>query len=123
MVSERRKGTDGEDYAAEFLEKNGCRIICRNYKGKHGELDIIFEKDSYIVFAEVKMRRILSQKPAEAVDGEKMSHIFDTVNEFFSEYKDNNYIASLTPRIDVIEIVSKDGNIVSCRHIENSVLI
>lgn len=102
----------------DFLTKNGYRILCRNYKGRHGEIDIICEKNSYIVFAEVKMREILSQKPINAVDDKKMLHIVNTINEFLCEYMDNNYVASLTPRIDVIEITSKDGAVMSCRHNE-----
>lgn len=67
------------------------------------------------------MREILSQKPINAVDDKKMLHIVNTINEFLCEYMDNNYVMSLTPRIDIIEITSKDGVVVSCRHNEDVV--
>ena len=62
--STRKRGNSGEAFAADYYEKNGYRILCRNFKGSHGEIDIIAEKDAYIVFAEVKLRTVLSQKPA-----------------------------------------------------------
>lgn len=117
--STRSRGNDGEDFAADYYEKNGYRLLCRNFKGTHGEIDIIAEKDAYIVFAEVKLRAVLSQKPAEAVDSKKMLHIVNTANEFLCEYKDNTYIASLKTRFDIFEILAFDGKPKSYQLIEN----
>lgn len=119
MKNSRKKGNFGEDFASGILEKDGYRILCRNYKGKHGEIDIICEKNSYIVFTEVKLREILSEKPINAVDNKKMLHIVNTINEFMCEYRDNNYIASLTPRVDVFEIICKNGEISGYSLLEN----
>ena len=117
--STRSRGNDGEDFAADYYEKNGYRLLCRHFKGTHGEIDIIAEKDAYIVFAEVKLRAVLSQKPAEAVDSQKMLHIVNTANEFLCEYKDNTYIASLKTRFDIFEILAFDGKPKSYQLIEN----
>lgn len=117
--STRSRGNDGEDFAADYYEKNGYRLLCRNFKGTHGEIDIIAEKDAYIVFAEVKLRAVLSQKPVEAVDSQKMLHIVNTANEFLCEYKDNTYIASLKTRFDIFEILAFDGKPKSYQLIEN----
>ena len=119
MESTRSKGNKGEDFAANVLEQKGYRILCRNYKGKHGEIDIICEKSSYIIFTEVKLREILSERPSEAVNNKKMLSIVTTLDEFLKEYKDNNYITSLTPRIDVFEIICKNGVITEYFHNEN----
>lgn len=53
--TEKQKiGQVGEDYACEYLEKGGCRIVERNYLKKWGEIDIICKKGSKIHFVEVK---------------------------------------------------------------------
>lgn len=119
MESNRARGDAGEAFAASYYEKNGYRILCRNFKGSHGEIDIIAEKDAYIVFAEVKLRAVLSQKPAQAVNTEKMLHIVNTANEFLCEYKDNTYIASLKVRFDVFEILAFEGKPKSFRLLKN----
>lgn len=109
----------GEDFAAKKLEEKGFRILCRNFKGAHGEIDIIAENKSYILFVEVKLRKILTEKPANAVDEKKIMHIVDTANEFMREYSDNNYISALTPKFDIFEIYTSEGRIVDFNYIEN----
>ncbi len=119
MKSKRAIGNEGEALAAAYYEKNGYRILCRNYKGTHGEIDIIAEKAAYIIFAEVKQRRILSQRPAEAVNAEKLQHIAEAAREFLCEYADNAYIASLRVRFDVAEVLSVDGKPCTVHLVEN----
>lgn len=115
----RKKGAFGEEYACRFLETKGCRILCRNYKGKHGEIDIIAEKREYLLFVEVKLRKITGERPAEAVDSKKIHRIISTVKEFMCEYRDNNYISSMKPRIDVVELYENGGKIIRSEHIED----
>ena len=53
--TEKQKiGQIGEDYACEYLEKNGYKVIERNYLKKWGEIDIISKKANKIHFVEVK---------------------------------------------------------------------
>ena len=47
-------GKMGENYACEYLEKNGYTIVDRNYLRKWGELDIVARKANVIHFVEVK---------------------------------------------------------------------
>lgn len=47
-------GELGEDIACTFLEKNGFKILERNYTKKWGEIDIIAKKDTTLYFIEVK---------------------------------------------------------------------
>ena len=49
-------GDLGEKLAADFLKKNGYKILCRNYKTKLGEIDIIAKDRETICFVEVKTR-------------------------------------------------------------------
>ncbi len=118
-ANKRNIGNAGEDFAVERLIGEGYRILCRNFDGKHGEIDIVAEKNDRIVFVEVKLRKILSQNPAEALNSEKMLHIVNTAHEFMCEYKENLFIQSLDARFDLIEILTVDGKISAYRHTES----
>lgn len=53
--TEKQKiGEIGEDCACEYLERNGYKIVERNYLKKWGEIDIIAKKDKKLYFIEVK---------------------------------------------------------------------
>ncbi|MCX5833097.1 MAG: YraN family protein [Deltaproteobacteria bacterium] len=58
MTKDRiRTGKEGEEIAARYLEKEGYRIIERNYRCVFGEMDIIARDGGAYVFVEVKSRR------------------------------------------------------------------
>ena len=50
-------GKIGEQKACEYLEKNGYKIICTNYKTKISEIDIIASDGDCLCFVEVKTRK------------------------------------------------------------------
>jgi len=53
--TEKQKiGQIGEDFACDYLKKEGFKIIDRNYLKKWGEIDIVAEKNKKIHFVEVK---------------------------------------------------------------------
>jgi putative endonuclease len=52
--STKAKGNIGEDLACIFLVNQGLKIIKRNFKSVHGEVDIICEHNQCLVFVEVK---------------------------------------------------------------------
>ncbi len=55
MVKDKKKiGNAGEERAACFYAERGFEIVARNFRTKHGEIDIIVAKEDLIVFVEVK---------------------------------------------------------------------
>ena len=40
--------------ACEFLLKNGCEILARNFSSKFGEIDVVAKKDGILRFVEIK---------------------------------------------------------------------
>src|SRR3954464_14366258 len=52
----RRHGELGERIAEEHLEHRGYSIVARNFRTRHGELDLIAADDRSLVFCEVKTR-------------------------------------------------------------------
>lgn len=106
-------------YASAMLLKDGYSVLCRNYVFPGGEVDIIATKEKYICFIEVKMRSASSGNvAAEAVDEEKLARIRTAIEHFFNEYRDNLYVMSLTPRIDVAEIYTSKGMVKKYNYIE-----
>ena len=49
-------GKAGEDAAARYLRKNGCKILERNFSTPLGEIDIIALDGEVVCFVEVRSR-------------------------------------------------------------------
>jgi putative endonuclease len=49
-------GTIGENIAEKYLKNKNYNLICKNWRCKIGEIDLIFKDGSTIVFVEVKTR-------------------------------------------------------------------
>ena len=45
-----------EELAAELFQRAGLRILARNWRCRHGEIDLIAEEGRTLVFAEVRYR-------------------------------------------------------------------
>ncbi|MFI3272564.1 MAG: YraN family protein [Pseudomonadota bacterium] len=61
-------GQQGEDAAARLVQSLGMRIIARNWRKGHLEIDIICQDGDTIVFVEVKTRKSTGmQAPHEAL--------------------------------------------------------
>lgn len=70
------KGKYGEQLAYEYLQRQGLRLVARNYRNFRGEIDLIMDDQGIIVFVEVKYRT--SERfgnPLEAVDFKKQKRI------------------------------------------------
>ncbi len=97
-------GGAGENRAAEFLKKQGCKILKRNYKTPFGEADIVVRDKSDIVFVEVKTRTSDAfSTPAAAVDRRKQRTYVDIARYYLTQIGKEENI-----RFDVIE-VTPDG--------------
>ncbi|MBU4336398.1 MAG: YraN family protein [Actinobacteria bacterium] len=69
-------GRYGEDVAAAHLEAAGWRVLDRNWRCVHGELDLVALDGDELVAVEVKTRRSHTYgSPAEAVTRAKLARI------------------------------------------------
>lgn len=74
----RGVGQEWEDAAARHLQREGYRILARNYRTKAGEIDFVAEDGATLCFIEVKARRTLAfGAPAEAITPEKQRRIWN----------------------------------------------
>lgn len=62
MAKHNEIGKIGENIAKTFLMKHGFSIKNQNYFIKHGEIDIVAEKDNILHFIEVKSTEIKDLK-------------------------------------------------------------
>jgi putative endonuclease len=51
-----RSGARAEELCARVLEGAGLRLLARNWRCRHGEIDLIADEGGTLVFAEVRMR-------------------------------------------------------------------
>ena len=107
-------GIIGESEATKMLEKKGFRILERNWRMGHLEVDLIAENKKEIVFVEVKARTcILNGKmPEENVDEIKMRRITAAANAYLKYHK-----IEKQPRFDVVGIlVDRNTNEITYRN-------
>ncbi len=108
-------GNKGEDIAVNYLLNNGYRIMERNWRFHHKEVDIIAADQSDIIFIEVKTRTDERYgSPEEAVDYKKQVFLIEAAEEYVIL---NNIDANI--RFDIISIILKSG-IPSVNHIKNA---
>lgn len=114
-MNRRKFGTVGEKIAKNYLKNNGYEIIETNFYTKKGEIDIISQKDNWIVFVEIKTRNNLEYgTPAMAVNFTKKMHIKNSAKIYI--HMNNLYGCKV--RFDVIEIIIKNGKC-KINHIKN----
>ncbi|NLM20568.1 MAG: YraN family protein [Peptococcaceae bacterium] len=64
-LSKRELGNLGENLAVEHLQREGLKILARNYRCPKGEMDIIARDGDCLVFVEVRTRSSSSSGRAE----------------------------------------------------------
>jgi putative endonuclease len=50
------RGNQAEQIAAKFLQRNGLELLQRNYRCRHGEIDLVMRDGDTLVFIEVRLR-------------------------------------------------------------------
>lgn len=113
----------GEDNACKYLQKNGFKIIERNFRKGYGEIDIIAidssesPKEKVLVFIEVKTRKSNSfGSPLEAITPWKLKSLIRAA-QF---YKLIHPSLPDSMRIDAISVsLSSNNDVEKIEHIKN----
>lgn len=99
-------GKKYEEKAADYLTKQGMRLIEQNFRSRYGEIDIIGIHNNCLVFVEVKYRRNNNRGIAEeAVGVSKQKKICFTSDYFRISRK--QYL-KLQVRYDVVAMTGDD---------------
>jgi len=94
-------GRLGEKLAAEYLVNLGMKVIVRNWRTGHLEIDIIAETEKEVIFIEVKTRNNdYLADPFEAVNRKKQRHLAKAAHIYMV---DSNNDKSF--RFDIISVI------------------
>lgn len=98
------RGENSEEHAHSFLIKQGLKPVCRNFRCKQGELDLVMLDQQTLVIIEVRFRK--SDKFGSAVESitpKKQSRIIAATQVYLASCKTDQPI-----RFDVIAISGND---------------
>jgi putative endonuclease len=94
-------GKQGEEAAAEELERRGYAIVARRYRTRHGEIDIVARDGETIVFVEVKAKESAEfGTAAEAVTARKQRRVMSMAVDYLAR----NRLTTKPCRFDVVAI-------------------
>jgi putative endonuclease len=121
-TEKRLTGDYFEEITAEWMKKNGYRIVARNWEKHPHELDIVALHGNTLVFTEVKSANVSNYEPPEKnIDKDKMLSLTKAAIEFLRELEDRGIdTARLNKRFDAAAITfSSEREIVEFRYYEN----
>jgi putative endonuclease len=120
----RALGRQGEDVAATYLARLSYEIVARNWRTRTGELDIVAREGEWLVFVEVRARRVgrtaaapMLGRPEESVTARKQLQLAAMADAYLFEMPWNG-----PWRIDVIAVeIRGDGSVARLNHLRDAV--
>ncbi|OEF98579.1 YraN family protein [Desulfuribacillus alkaliarsenatis] len=102
-MNNKELGNIGEAIALKYLENQGYKLVARNWRYRHRELDLVLQcPKGILVVVEVKLRTTHSKGTGlEAVTTNKLEIIHQLINMFIlknHKYRNNQI------RIDVVSV-------------------
>jgi putative endonuclease len=122
-VARQKLGQRAEQLISERLAARGWKIVERNARTRHGELDIVAFDGRALVFVEVKAGRAGSafgpERPVLAVDRRKQQRIRRLAAAWLSEHRGLPFYAEI--RCDAIGVTfDRRDQVTDVEHIENA---
>ena len=121
MHNTREYGAEAELFTAKWLKEQGYVILDRNYYIRGGEIDIIAQKDDYVVFVEVRSwdREFWEGgTPLETIGPAKISHIIKTA--LFYIQKKRICLQTYNIRFDVAGLIRNPAGSWDIDYLENA---
>lgn len=102
----KSRGDQAEQLAADYLQKQGLKLLEKNYRCRFGEIDLILLHKKTLVFAEVRLRKNQSfGGAASSITAQKQARIVHTAQHYLSMQH------NLPPcRFDVVLLNELTGN-------------
>ncbi len=96
----QRLGDEGEARALNALRGQGMRLLARNWRADHGELDIIMREGGVVVFVEVRTHRGSPVKAYASVGRKKRRVLRRTAKAYLRRLRDR----PRTVRFDIVAV-------------------
>jgi len=121
----RRLGTVGESLAGRHLEARGLRVVARNFRTRHGELDLVAADDRYLVFCEVKTRIARGPPgplgPFAAIGARKRRQVRQMAREWLASDASTARTRPPELRFDAIGVTfDQAGRLIELEHLEGA---
>lgn len=120
-MNRKQLGAMGEQFALEYVQKLGMRIVARNWRCSSGELDLIAYEQNVLVFIEVRTRTVHSDAPQkfgsvlEAITPSKQLKVRKLAEIYAYKHK----LTDQTIRFDVV-LVEKVRDELRATHIRHA---
>jgi putative endonuclease len=115
MKAKDALGRQGEDVAAGYLAGQGFRVVERNWRCEHGEIDVVAVEGRDTVFVEVKTRSSTAfGHPFEAITDAKLARLRRLASAWCEAQ------TGARPgiiRIDVVSVLIREGGLPVVEHL------
>lgn len=118
MATSHEVGRRGERAAVQWLRDRGYRILETNYRWHRAEIDVIALDGGWVVFIEVKTRKVgVYGPPEEAVGRKKQNQIARVA----AHYLQARGMEGMDCRFDVLALrETRDSGRIVVEHIKNA---
>jgi putative endonuclease len=120
----RALGRYGEKLARQHLRARGFTLLARNYRTRHGEIDLIAFDGGTLVFVQVKTHQIRTaqtgmwESPLEWLSASQLARYRQVAQEYLDD-KRHKASAAQSMRFDAIGVLlDAEGAMVELRHVE-----
>ena len=116
MTDKIETGGIGENLAAEFLQRQGFTVVARNYRWKKAEIDLIAQRENWLIFVEVKTRSSNAfGEPESFVSDFQRKLIYEAAEEYIFNTDWQGNI-----RFDIVSV--KPGPVPEVIHLEDAIV-
>lgn len=100
-------GRQAEDAALDYLQRQGLKLLVRNYRCRGGEIDLVMEQGRTLVFVEVRYRSNPRFGGAlESVDARKQAKLLHCAQHYLTSQR-----LDRPARLDVVAFVPEGGEV------------
>jgi putative endonuclease len=106
MLFSRERGTQVETAVSRYLKQQGLKLLASNYHCRGGEIDLVMQDKSVLVFVEVRYRKNTRfGSAAETVNKRKQSRIILTAQHYLQQHTGKHDSC----RFDVVAVSPADS--------------